>query len=916
MKLAIHYELDKALAIAARNGDPTIVDKLLETGLHPDSGRDPDSGLSSFTAASQQWGSSGSSGHFQVLISLLQHGADPGQVDQNGRSLLMWAALRGNALLLRLILFEAGQAGLHHTKVLDAQDGRGRTALMEAVAAQDDGCVALLLAAGADADFLGQPGVVARDEEAAPPAAGAETAPARAPAAPQTALAMLSSSCTAHAPAFLVPLACHTTALRTRNDHGDTFLVWACRWGHTEAVRAVLDRFSAEELGANEPPAAGAHSAVELAFMCRRHEICQMLVDEWQLGVAVPDTTREGAYIGIDVLRIAIAAGWGDVALQIIETFTPFDPHHDVVTQALHDCITRRWHNCLEALLARGVPPTVKTVQSVMGDHPAVTAARHNDLGALRALIAAGAGNLELPCVVSIWLGHAECFHAIWAALVPRSSDLIRAAACVAALVDAVDVLAIVNAEAARCAVRIHAPGRNVEACVLGWCSVRALHRAVPSLFRVLRTENPCVPLLCAVSKGHFAATSLLLEQGADPRIADEQGLSPLLWACTVGHLEIVKLLIKAGADLAPRAPSLAFATIVHAYQQRRLHNGRSYVTRALKRSEAAAHPQQEQELQQRQAVAPRAAPELDIQLHVAPLLCALLAGHALVVALLVEAGAPTAELTAWCDRAVAAEPRFAPLARQMLSTALRYEDFRAFGPFGVAQDAAPGGAHAHAHVLSASDLAALPSDLRPWELAAVVAHFAPADWSLAALQLLYRHGGGAVEGAVHRTLQPHAGHFQGTDHFAHLERLDLRRHEYIMQVPPPIPPRPAPRPVPRPARANLRGARVEQAEVAIEDGGAEGKGGGRVASLRFTTNQRVCKWLGPPQELGEGATAGVSSVRDPARPEPRVVTMHCMGREIVGLFTTADAKRFLSVGCPRRPLRRGAVQRARRRQC
>jgi len=182
MKLAIHYELDKALAIAARNGDPTIVDKLLETGLHPDSGRDPDSGLSPFTAASQQWGSSGSSGHFQVLISLLQHGADPGQVDQNGRSLLMWAALRANAQLLRLILFEAGQAGLHHTKVLDAQDDRGRTALMEAVAAQDDGCVALLLAAGADADLLGQPGVVARDEEAAPPAAGAETAPAGAPA--------------------------------------------------------------------------------------------------------------------------------------------------------------------------------------------------------------------------------------------------------------------------------------------------------------------------------------------------------------------------------------------------------------------------------------------------------------------------------------------------------------------------------------------------------------------------------------------------------------------------------------------------------------------------------------------------------------------------------------------------------------
>lgn len=810
------FTLGEALNIAARNGDSTTLDKLLMTGVHPDSGRDAETGRSALTIASEHWGASGSPGHFQVLISLLRRGADSAQVDSLGRSLLMWAALRANARLLRLVLHEGSKTGPALKLFLDLQDLRGRTALMDAVATLDETVVEMLLAAGADADLMGQPGAVAHEEDEAEglfeKVVGADDL-----REPQTALAMLSSICTGFAPSFLVTLVEQSTKLLTLDDHNDTFLLWACRWGHADAVRVALERFSADELGANVEPPEGGNSPLELAFMCRRHAICLMLVREWQRGLEVPDTRREGDYIGIKTLKIAIDCGWQDVALQIIETITPFDPLDPVVTEAVHEAITRRWRNCLGALLARKVPPTVKTVKSAPGDHPAVTACKYNDLSALNALIAAGAANLELACIVAVWLGHIECFKAIWK-VVNRSSDLVRASACVAALTDAVEALKMVNKEARFRSVRVHTEGRKVEECISGWCSARVLHRAVPSLFRVIKTEHPSIPLLCAVSKGHYNSASHLLENGADPSVTDEAGLTSMQWACMVGQIEIVKLLVKSGAQITPSTPSLSFSDLRKAYQLRRLHEGRNYLSKQT---------DSPQSMMQRQR------PEdFDLQLAFSPIMCALLKGHANVVALLVEAGASTLELMPWCDLAVVDEPRFAPIARAMLSIALRYEDFKSYGPFGVVPKG-QGGVQ-----ISTMDISKVPSD---GILHAIVAQFSPADWSIVALQFIHQYKGEIVECEVHKTNRPHAGDFQGIDQFMHLERLEMGHNEYVMQV-----------------------------EVAINHKGVE--------SLRFTTNHRVCKWLG---EASQG-------IRDPELPPPRIVTVHGAGREVVGMFTTA----------------------------
>lgn len=68
LRIQLRYSLGDALKIAAQRGDPTTLDKLLETGVHPDASRDESTGVSAFTIASQHWGTSGSTGHFQVHI--------------------------------------------------------------------------------------------------------------------------------------------------------------------------------------------------------------------------------------------------------------------------------------------------------------------------------------------------------------------------------------------------------------------------------------------------------------------------------------------------------------------------------------------------------------------------------------------------------------------------------------------------------------------------------------------------------------------------------------------------------------------------------------------------------------------------------------------------------------------------------
>lgn len=218
------------------------------------------------------------------------------------------------------------------------------------------------------------------------------------------------------------------------------------------------------------------------------------------------------------------------------------------------------------------------------------------------------------------------------------------------------------------------------------------------------------------------------------------------------------------------------------------------------------------------------------MQLSVSPLMASLYKGHEDIVLLLIEAGADWSEVDHWCDQTVIDEPRMEPVLRKMIGISMLFDDFKAYGPFG-----APG------TTVNSADVGNIP---RKGTIHAILAQFSLTDRSqIIALQFIHMVNSRLFPCKIHHTTVPHAGDFDKLDNFSHVERLILEDNEYVIS-----------------------------AELGI--------GPDCVSSVRFTTNYRVCKWLGvDPQEL-----------------KYRVVTVAPSGREIVGLFTSVG-DRFFTMG-------------------
>ena len=78
---------------------------------------------------------------------------------------------------------------------------------------------------------------------------------------------------------------------------------------------------------------------------------------------------------------------------------------------------------------------------------------------------------------------------------------------------------------------------------------VRVLLR-VPAIEVNHMTKSAITALAMACAKGHQDVATLLLEKGADPNIAHDNGIAPLHTACLRGRTDIVKILLDAGADM------------------------------------------------------------------------------------------------------------------------------------------------------------------------------------------------------------------------------------------------------------------------------------------------------------------------------------------------------------------------------
>ena len=64
------------------------------------------------------------------------------------------------------------------------------------------------------------------------------------------------------------------------------------------------------------------------------------------------------------------------------------------------------------------------------------------------------------------------------------------------------------------------------------------------------RTKEDTSALFYASQQGHIGVVELLLNKGADPEVADQNGVAPLHIACLLGRTDVIRALLNAGADM------------------------------------------------------------------------------------------------------------------------------------------------------------------------------------------------------------------------------------------------------------------------------------------------------------------------------------------------------------------------------
>ncbi len=168
---------------------------------------------------------------------------------------------------------------------------------------------------------------------------------------------------------------------------------------------------------------------------------------------------------------------------------------------------------------------TVVGYAAVGGDPSIITAAKNDDIQAVRAQIAKRVNVSEVARDGSTAL--------LWA-VYNGNADMVRALLAAGAPVNSPNHYGITPLLQA---------SRSGDAALIGMlikagADVAAAH------------PDGETPLMAASRTGHLDAVKLLLESGANANIADSyQQETPLMWSAAEGHLAVVNELLKAGAD-------------------------------------------------------------------------------------------------------------------------------------------------------------------------------------------------------------------------------------------------------------------------------------------------------------------------------------------------------------------------------
>ncbi|WJS98865.1 ankyrin repeat domain-containing protein [Novosphingobium humi] len=176
------------------------------------------------------------------------------------------------------------------------------------------------------------------------------------------------------------------------------------------------------------------------------------------------------------------------------------------------------------------------------GETPLMLAVSHQDRGAVRALIRAGArvNAVDQDGVGALWLACEMGDAGMIGALLDAGADPRRARS------DG--------------ATPLHLCARFAPVSVVE----RMAHGEVD-----LRDARGQTPLMWAASSGRAEAVSALLRAGASARAVSQGGFTPLLFAVKSGSVAAVSALLAAGADATARGPENTSAAQLAAYQGR-----------------------------------------------------------------------------------------------------------------------------------------------------------------------------------------------------------------------------------------------------------------------------------------------------------------------------------------------------------
>jgi ankyrin repeat protein len=465
-------------------------------------------------------------GHADVAGALLAAGADVQASDGEGRTPWLEAARGGHLAVIERLL--PARPDLH------VADGEGRSALLLACAAEqvDPALVQRLLELGLDPDRAARDGRRAVDLAAA--------------AGRWSVVQLLD-------PDYPLPSAVADGATVAALDRAPlTLLREALAEGRSEGLASLAQLLSARELGAllQEPQVVArprqldwllAHGADadargtdadappdSLMFQLLAQGAAALPALQVLLRRATSPAGRGGLarFLGACVAGDQAARGLEAVALDLLERGAdPFAPS-PAGDPPLALAVRLGWLRVMRQLVAHGVDLDARDSHGMTALHLAAALGRE---AALKTLVAHGANpevraaDGQTPLGVALSAGRRDL--ADW--LDWRGWPL---------------------------------PRRPLEAADLPSAAIVGETDAVRRLLDLglpidAVDAQGCSALLRAAGGGHRAVVELLLERGADPRLAARSGATPLSAAVSMRHADIVERLLAAGAPLEQRLP-------------------------------------------------------------------------------------------------------------------------------------------------------------------------------------------------------------------------------------------------------------------------------------------------------------------------------------------------------------------------